>query len=310
MSHFTVLVVGNDPEEQLKPFQENNMDDCPAKYMEFNDKEDEMLKEYNEGIYDHDKIPFNVKYSTFEEFAKEGHGYSERDEHKNRYGRWENPNAKWDWYSLGGRWTGFFTMKKNTPGTIGKPGLMTKVAVRGTADQAYKKDIDFENMRKKAHQKASDTYKMVEDEFDGTIPKLEFIWEDLMDDKNEKYNKLDIKIKRDMYHNQPVILDWKSRADKYKASSKIDKYFEKLYSILIWDSPSDYAMSKEEYVQTRVDSSISTFAVIMDGKWYEKGQMGWWAMVSNEKGDWAKEYSKLLDSVSDDTLLSIYDYHI
>ena len=308
MSHFTVLVVGNDPGEQLKPFQENNMGDCPSEFMKFNDKEDEIIKEYNKGK-DSDG-PFNVQYSSLEEFVEDYHGYSERDEHKNRYGHWENPNAKWDWYQLGGRWTGFFQMKKNKYGNIGSAGLMTEVAIKGTADQAFKKDIDFDGMRKLSAQKASDTYKMIEDEFEGIIPKLTLRWEDVMDDKNETYNKLDIQSKRDMYHTQPTMVDWKSRADKYQASSKIDKYFEELHSILNYCSLTDFEMSKEEYIQKRVDSSISTFAVLMDGKWYEKGKIGWWAVVSDEKGDWAKEYSKLLDSVSDDTLLSVYDCHI
>lgn len=337
MSHFTVLVVGNDPEEQLKPFQENNMCDCPEEYITFNDVEDDHLKQYNEkstekavmpdgtlhNTFDPEyknhpvkemllvkSVPFKELYSSFEEFVKDWHGSSKRDEKTNRYGYWENPNAKWDWYQLGGRWTGFFQMNKDRYGSVGNPGLMTKVPVKGTADQAFKKDIDFDKMRKLSAQKASDTYKMIEDEFDGTIPKLTLRWEDLMDSKNETYNKLDIQVKRDMYHNQAAMVEWKSRAGKYQASSKIDKYFEKLYSILVWDSPGDFEMSKEEYIQKHVDSSISTFAVLMDGKWYERGTMGWWAMISNEKGDWDKEYSKLLDSVSDDTLLSIYDCHI
>ncbi len=47
MSHFSVLVIGDDVEEQLAPYQENNRDTCPKKYMEFVDKEDELLKTYN-----------------------------------------------------------------------------------------------------------------------------------------------------------------------------------------------------------------------------------------------------------------------
>ena len=46
MSHFTVLVIGENVEEQLAPFQENNMGDCPQEYMKFNDREDEFKDEY------------------------------------------------------------------------------------------------------------------------------------------------------------------------------------------------------------------------------------------------------------------------
>jgi hypothetical protein len=50
MSHFPVLVVGQDVEQQLAPFQENNMGDCPREYMEFTDHEDDYRHDYdNEG---------------------------------------------------------------------------------------------------------------------------------------------------------------------------------------------------------------------------------------------------------------------
>ena len=49
MSHFTVLVIGDNVEEQLAPYQENNMGDCPEEYMEFNDREQECRKEYETG---------------------------------------------------------------------------------------------------------------------------------------------------------------------------------------------------------------------------------------------------------------------
>lgn len=48
MSHFTVLVIGENPEKQLQPFQENNMDDCPKHFLKFNDVEEEYRKEYEE----------------------------------------------------------------------------------------------------------------------------------------------------------------------------------------------------------------------------------------------------------------------
>jgi hypothetical protein len=53
MSHFTVAVISNSPEDienLLAPYQENNMGDCPEEFLAFNDLEDEYKKEYeNEG---------------------------------------------------------------------------------------------------------------------------------------------------------------------------------------------------------------------------------------------------------------------
>ena len=44
-------------------------------------------------------------YETLEEFADEYHGYSKLD-NEEVWGRYTNPNSKWDWYSVGGRYTG------------------------------------------------------------------------------------------------------------------------------------------------------------------------------------------------------------
>jgi hypothetical protein len=50
------------------------------------------------------RVPFNVFYPTLEEYMWEYHGIK-RDERTGKFGSWQNPNAKWDWYDEdGGRW--------------------------------------------------------------------------------------------------------------------------------------------------------------------------------------------------------------
>lgn len=62
--------------------------------------------------YDFDEIgaelvtlPWKEVYSTFEEYLEEWHD-AKKDEETLDYGYWENPNAKWDWWQVGGRWAG------------------------------------------------------------------------------------------------------------------------------------------------------------------------------------------------------------
>jgi hypothetical protein len=333
MSHFTVLVIGPNPEEQLLPFDENTKD---PRYIEYKDTEDEYLKEYNEKTVETVIIPETGKrvtiycdeyrgkhkgklpisftpmkelHPTFEEFVKEWHGVDER-EHNNRYGYFRNPNGKWDWYGLGGRWTGFFTLKPNTPGTVGEPGLCTEKADKGFADMAYKKDIDFDSMRRKAANKARHWYTMVQEEFRGNIPKLDIHWEELRDENNEKYKDIPRDKIRDTYHGQSAMQLWKAAADRCRKSKDKDDDSKMLYEIFMWGDLEKFQCTEEEYVKKAYDSATSTFAVIKDGKWYEKGKMGFWAMVANEKADWNEEFTKLLDSVPDDTLISIYDCHV
>lgn len=80
---------------------------------------------------------------------------------------------------------------------------------------------------------------------------------------------------------------------------------------LAWNMEDVFCTREEMEARARA-SSISSFAVVKDGVWYEQGDMGWWGIIANEKDvkDWNEEFNKLLDEASDDTLLSLYDCHI
>jgi len=82
------------------------------------------------------EIPLKEIYPNISDYMEDWHGL-QIDEDTNKYGYWKNPNAKWDWYVLGGRWSGFFTLKDGT-----------------TSDSELKKNIDFEAMAKKSEVKA------------------------------------------------------------------------------------------------------------------------------------------------------------
>lgn len=61
-----------------------------------------------------------------------------------------------------------------------------------------------------------------------------------------------------------------------------------------------------------LDDQFMFFAVVKDGEWHERGQMGWWGVVSDEKlmEDWKNELKTLLSDVPDDAVVSVYDCHI
>ena len=54
--------------------------------------------------------PSKEKYPTLDAYAKDYHGYCKVN---GRYGYMSNPNAKYDWYSEGGRWSGYLTNKED-----------------------------------------------------------------------------------------------------------------------------------------------------------------------------------------------------
>lgn len=348
MSHFTVLVIGPNPEKQLAPYQENNTGDCPKEYLEFHDVEEKYRKEYEEQgiekvimpdgrkLYKWDKqfripgtvgtgsnthkvpeeleikeIPFKELYSSFEEFIKDWAGYKEKDEVTGKYGYWENPNAKWDWYSLGGHWRGFFKLKhpnrKTVLGSLGAFGNWPEF----DSDQALKKDIDFEGMEEAEAHEAKEKYEMVERLFGGEIPKIEHRWKDIINEKNEKYNKMNHNEKREFYHTQPALMKIKElRKQCYPENTY--PFSKKERKILVWLDLEDYQCSKEEYIHTAKAQAYTTFAVIKDGKWYDRREMGWWGCASNEMGEdeWCNKFHTLIHDLPDETLLSVYDYHI
>lgn len=310
MSHFTVLVIGPDHEAALAPFQENNMDDCPEHLLAFVDRTAE-LKEAFEKLKlsdDPEAKKQRKKYRTLATFAMEFYGYEPElarsakksgkklDEIFNEHGRfgyWENPNAKWDWYTVGGRWKDFFRLKKkrNTKGLVSRNGTVQY------ADQALKKDIDFEGMRKDAERDANHKFDLLEGVLaDRELPN----WEAIKAKHGVTESDLkNIGAARKEYNDHPVIKDiWKDETLRYYTLQGIDEHF--------------CGPDRAKYVAKRRAEAIVTFAVLKDGKWYENGKMGWWGITLNPKSDedWVTEYEKLLDSLPDEALLTVVDCHI
>lgn len=327
MSHFTVLVIGPDVEGQLAPYQENNLGGCPRQYLEFHDVEDEYRKEYaNDGVdmiemedgelvYEWDNrfkkgdflnqetvIPAHLKrrhvkhserYDSFGSFVEDWAGY-EKDEALGRYGYWENPNAKWDWYQIGGRWTGFFKLKAGRKGDVGEPGILTPIAQSGSADILTKGDIDFEAMRDEAGEKAAEEYDRAM-KIIGHLPPNK-TWEEMRgDDKDaDKTSK--------KYWAQPRCRAWdeKRRANWEGWPFAFDS------------SPDDYIIPRDRFIKNARDAAGIPFALIKDGKWLGRGEMGWWACVSNEKDreTWNSVVANIIDGLPDDTPMTLVDCHI
>lgn len=102
MTHFTVLVVAKNEEEldaKLLPYHEY---ECTGieEYIEFVPLEDGEA----ENDYKEQQEKGNYLDSTLEEFVHDWYGsrYYMQD---GKWGRKTNPNNRWDWYQVGGRWS-------------------------------------------------------------------------------------------------------------------------------------------------------------------------------------------------------------
>jgi hypothetical protein len=314
MSHFTVMVVGDNIEEHLHPFCEDT-EHLDVKLLEFEDSEDEYLNDYNTKSMDMIKVPTHIAeiantdreyhghtdgqqgclsgtfnhvfrtkkhgmlvyssdsafsitedlnkpnyhtrkdppeeferidvkpsdlWDTFEEYVKDYCGQESRDEIKEKFGYWHNPNAKWDWYQVGGRWAGYWKLKKGKKGQNGSPSLLSapdSTRYKGHTDSVRKKDIDFDGMYLEAYEKAKASW-----------PKIE--------EAREKGDAVSLQF---------------------------------MYGV----DPED---TEESYCARAQNAAVGTFALLHEGQWYEKGSMGWWGIVTDEidPGEWHEEMKELL----------------
>jgi hypothetical protein len=55
---------------------------------------------------------------------------------------------------------------------------------------------------------------------------------------------------------------------------------------------------------------LTVFAFLREGKWAAEGEMGWFATVSDQNADWPSQFQALVDDVPDDWYLTVVDCHV
>lgn len=293
MSHFSVMVIGDNVESLLAPYHEFECTGEDDQFVKDLDQTEEFREEYAKRNRDNPEIAAmsEVEFYSYwrdnyrlilkgEPIDKSGthkYGHCVHDGNGNvlQVIRRTNPNKKWDWWTIGGRW---------------RDKLLLKDGSR--SDSALKGLIDADAMRHEKAESAAARWDRVQEITGGTRWAS---WEEV----RERFSDGKIEEARNEYSSQEAI----------KAFYRLDgtERFDFLFGI------DDYLVSRDQYIQAARDSALSTFAVVTsDGKWHERGEMGWFACVSNEKdqSDWNREVSKLIDSLPDDARLTIVDCHI
>ena len=116
MSHFTVAVITKDGnyEAALEPFNENlNVDPYIS---ETREKVIEKYRKHLERNQEEGKeisVSLALTDDQLLEEAKKYYDWETFDENGNIISTY-NPKSKWDWWSLGGRWTGLLKLKQPT----------------------------------------------------------------------------------------------------------------------------------------------------------------------------------------------------
>lgn len=229
--------------------------------------------------YELREVPATEVY-TFEEYLVNWYGldfsgkYNELQDE--RLYQFTNPNAKWDYYKIGGRWSNFFLSTDGTKKNIINKGAWDIQKTKDDAVLEYEKYYDI--FEKNSHR------------FDG----VEFIeWEKCIELCNSDYDDA-----RTMFWNQP-----------YRNILKEIFYDNDDNSWLVHAPETFFNVSREQYLQTRMLNALQTYAVL-DDAWYEKGEMGWFGISSNEDADWGTKYLDKIESFDDNDILIMVDCHI
>jgi len=282
MSHFSVLVVG-DVEFELEPFQEFEAlgeenefvdsiesPDCLANVLALLEEGGDLSQiasNQNVEILRPGEIPRPRERSPY--------GYIEVDENDTpvRYIMRTNPNAKWDWYEIGGRFAGLL---------IDNQGYHVNSCRKG--------DIDWEGVKREAREEAAEeyeeTYRILNCEVGAWTSFTEMI-DQVARENPDMPNDVRMNEARRRYWSQPAF----SGKELYRLHN-LDKF----------------RCSLEEYV--RNNSLCAPFAFVKDRNWIDRSQFDKDVNGNNYLAVWEAAVEKLMADLHDDEIITLVDCHI
>lgn len=275
MSHFIGLVFlrpQDDLDEVLAPFDEQD-----EEYMEFVDKTDEVKTEF-------DKLP--------ESCPSEGTFIEEIDQTDSINEIWDNADDEPEEGSEDKIWRPYTKKEFPTPSDIAKDKKYEIVP-----DETKRDGVRF--------------VQKVEREWQYESSKAKYPTLDTFAKKYYGYRKVN---GRYGYMSNPnAKYDWYSEGGRWEGyifNKEGNRTDEELLTEVDWDK----MFSKDN--GDGYDHIPFCF-VDAEGVWHEKGEMGWWAMVSNEKpqAEWGEEFKAYVQSLlaepdADEIMVYAIDYHI
>ena len=280
MSHYTVAVITdklNKIGEMLAPYSENMevepyVDETKEAIINSAKERKERVLQRKEKGEELDK--YDIEYlnaNTDEELYKlqiyEDESYDKNGNHLTTY----NPNSKWDWYEIGGRWNKILLVKEEVKDIEeGTPSWGNLDSINKKAPEGFKwvtgakiKDIEFEKAI----------------EFNNAYNKSIRFWE-LYVEGQEPQNE-----------EEKEMIKW----EIYKKEYYIERY-----------------ETKENYA--KINSIFTTWALLDEKGWHEKGEMGWFAMANDTKDSELLFIEKFTETIqkpeNQDKYLVIVDCHI
>lgn len=251
------------------------------------------------------QIPYSKLHASFEEFVASYHGVKERDSEKGRYGYWENPNKKWDWWVVGGRWRGFYPVKTGIEKIVGEPGTLDNDS-SGGSDVVRLDQIDMDVVATKERE-AFDTFKakrlryLAGEKFDVFYgPRSKLLDMGLVRVERDPKAALrpdEVQVGKTWGEENPRI------AEETGEGSRAN-----------WRDVAKVLTDEQLEKYRCVFNPLRTYAALDERGWYQPGNMGWWASTDHTPDSYMAYAEMFRDAWFPKTepgdLLVVVDCHI
>jgi hypothetical protein len=284
MSHFTVMVIGDNPEKQLEPFNENLDVEWIDKTQEYKDEyETKMCKEFY--CDSSSSWGFEITKELFDFIKKSKAGATIIYNQERR---------SLSYFTRGKKYKGYYTIEDRKR-CDGDAWFEVERVNKTTHPD---KDVCFEGVV---------TIRVIDP------PKEISLKEKYPDYKTylSDWHGEDNHEKQGYYTNPKAKWDWYSLGGRWSGLIKL-KEGAKGVTGKAGTFNNEVGIDQAKKTDIINFDELITFALLKDGEWFERGEVGWWGSVHNEKEekDWDGEFIKLVNDLPPETLISIYDCHI
>lgn len=206
-----------------------------------------------------------------------------------------NPNKRWDYWSIGGRYDGKLIKKTGE-----------------VVDQARKSELDWEAMRRKVYSirygAVRDYYAKIRTHRPGiTDAEIATMWQDYVA-KNaaarKAWEELPEGTEENPRSNIWDFIDQYPRMEEYTAIGIRDMAYGWGWTVPLNESdPMEWCENAPP---------LTALSYLDADGWVEKGTMGWWGVIHDEKDSdvWEEMFNKKIASIPDDYVLTLVDCHI
>lgn len=304
MTHYRILVClkpGQDIADALAPFDENLDVDPYREYEEGEPGEQWFIDESDGENLTWPQVAgiWNAKYGDEREMLldEDGRAYTMST---------ANPNAKWDWWKVGGRWP---ALMRVASAHDGDPAIVRGELSWGAdemdklraadplcCDGGPKRILDLELTRGTAAARKAGAY----DEFHRLIqgvPQPE-PWSAFIGRHKADESGYPIERAREEFHGQPAVLALARTEFRFYAAEAIDLY----------------CRPRDQVLEQARSGAVPGFALLtLDGQWREPGSMGRFGVSTDtpeSRAAYYRQANAYIEALPADTVLVNVDIHI